>query len=65
MLVALCLHNLGLAAWSFQLHHTSMEWPFVIGRRYNRRNELHQPFGGSQQNGMISLPRFHAIALVT
>ncbi|MBO9377883.1 HNH endonuclease [Sphingomonas histidinilytica] len=42
-----------------------MEWPFVIGQRYNRRKDLHERFGGSRQNGMISMPRVRALALIT
>lgn len=33
-----------------------MAWPFIVGRQYNRRVDLHDRYGG-QQRGGISTPR--------
>ncbi|OUJ69077.1 HNH endonuclease [Hymenobacter crusticola] len=45
-----------------QTHNTIL---FEIGRTYNRRQEIHQPYGGQQQGGISTPSRFAAIFLFT
>lgn len=40
-----------------------MGWPFERGRTYNRRRDIHQPFGGQQQGGIIT-PKAHPLVII-
>jgi 5-methylcytosine-specific restriction protein A len=41
----------------------SMSWGFERGRIYNRRKDIHAPFGGQQQGGIIT-PAKHALVII-
>jgi 5-methylcytosine-specific restriction protein A len=45
-----------------QSHHST---PFEVGLIYNRRQEIHQVYGGQQQGGMSTPSRFPVIFLFT
>ncbi len=48
-----------------QSHDLPMTWPFVIHQTYVRRADIHVPFGGQQQGGIVTPKRFPGIFLFT
>ena len=42
-----------------------MQWPFISNRTYNRRADIHQPYGGQQQGGISTPAGAPAIFLFT
>ncbi|WP_223612356.1 HNH endonuclease [Phyllobacterium calauticae] len=43
----------------------SMSWGFERGRIYNRRRDIHAPFGGQQQGGIISPAKHGLVVIIT
>lgn len=42
-----------------------MDIPYVVGQEYNRRQDIHVPYGGSQQSGMSPSGKFPLLFLFT
>lgn len=40
-------------------------WPFISGRLYNRRADIHAPFGGQQQGGIASPAKHNVVFAFT
>ncbi|MGJ4855570.1 HNH endonuclease [Labrys sp. La1] len=42
-----------------------MSWPFEIGKSYNRRQDIHGPYGGQRQSGIITPAAYPVVFLIT
>ena len=46
-------------------HVASMPWPYIVRQIYNRRKEIHEPFGGQRQSGIVTPKNVPGIFLFT
>lgn len=42
-----------------------MTWGFVVGRHYNRRNDIHGQFAGQQQGGIVTPSNHNVVIIIT
>lgn len=42
-----------------------MTWGFVVGRHYNRRNDIHGQFAGQQQGGIVTPSSHNVVIIIT